>query len=132
VAMGYAISSRTESGGVPDPHVNDSVFPRLLAVTKNEGFYNVSLAFTNVSYAEALQNILVNPNSPQDTNGDGVVAYMNGTALKQDAPIAYCLKKGDSLQIDLTVPCQELESKAEPYLCVIGDHFGCGIPLKLP
>ena len=124
------VLSPNESGGVLDPHVNDSVFPKVQGVTKNNGFYNISLAFINVTYAERLDNILVNPNCPETVKG--LVAYLNGTALDEGDPITCKLKSGDSMQINLTVPCTEFASGETLTLCVMGDHFGCGTSVVLP
>jgi hypothetical protein len=130
LVFGIVLSSRYESGGIPDPHANDSVLPKLQGVTKSNGYYNISLAFTNVTYRERLDNILVNPNSPEDVTG--LIAYLNGTALDAGAPITRFLESGDSLQINLTLPCTEFASGSEIYLCVMGDHFGCGESVVLP
>jgi hypothetical protein len=69
LVFGAVLSSRYESGGVPGPHASDSVLPTLQGVTKSNGYYNISLAFVNVTYQERLDNILVNPNSPNDVTG---------------------------------------------------------------
>jgi hypothetical protein len=130
LAMGYVISSRTESGGVPDPHANDSVLPQLQFVIKTNGVYNISLAFVNVTYRERLDNILLNPNSEEEVTG--LVAYLNGTALPSDAPITCSLNSGDSLRVDLTMPCTEFASGEELYLCIMGDCFMAGKTIKLP
>lgn len=129
LVFGYVLF-RQESGGVVDPHSNDSVFPRVQGVTKSNGYYNISLAFTNVTYPERLDNILVNPNSPVDVTG--LIAYLNGTALEAGAPITWSLESGDSLQINLTLPCTEFASGSEIYLCIMGDYFGCGESVVLP
>jgi hypothetical protein len=130
LVFGAILSSRYESGGVPDPHANDSVLPVVQGVSKSNGCYNISLAFVNVTYRERLDNILVNPNSPEDVTG--LVAYLNGTALDAGAPIACSLESGDSLQINLTLPCSEFASGSTIYLCAMGDHFGCGKSVVLP
>jgi len=124
------LTYRHESGGIPDVHANDNVLPKLQDVTMSDGFYNISLVFTNTTYAERLDNILINPNSPNDVVG--LVAYMNGTALIEGSPIACELEKGDSMQINLTLPSNEFASGETVYLSVIGDNFGCGIPVVLP
>jgi hypothetical protein len=118
------VLSRQESSEVVDPHANNSVLPSVQGVTKSNGYYNISLAFTNVTYRENLDNILVNPNSPEDVTG--LIAYLNGTALDAGAPITCSLESGDSLQIDLTLPCTEFASGSTINLCVMGTHFGCG------
>jgi hypothetical protein len=120
----------SESSGIPDPHANDSVLPKVEGITKNNGFYNISLAFINVTYAENLDNILINPNNSKATTG--LVAYMNGTALDESAPIACKLAGGDSMQINLTLPSNEFASGETVNLCVMGEGFGCGIPVVLP
>jgi len=119
-----------ESSGVPDAHANDSVLPKLQGVTKNNALYNISLAFINVTYAENLQNILINPNSSKDVTG--LVAYMNGTALAENSPITCKLESGDSMQINLTLPISEFATGETVNLCVMGDGFGSGIPIILP
>jgi hypothetical protein len=124
------LTPRNESSGVPDSHAKDSVLPKVQGVTKNNGFYNISLAFINVTYAENLDNILINPNNSKAITG--LVAYMNGTALDEGAPVACKLKSGDSMQINLTLPISEFASGETVNLCVMGDCFGCGIPIVLP
>ncbi len=130
LVFGALLTPRHESSGVPDPHANDSVFPKLQGVTKNNGLYNISLAFTNVTYPVKLDNVLINPNSSEDAAV--LVAYMNGTALDEGAPIACGLKRGDSMQINLTLPINKFASGETLHLCVMGDCFGCGIPVVLP
>lgn len=120
----------SESSGIPDPHANDSVLPKVEGVTKNDGFYNISLAFINVTYAENLENILINPNNSKAPIG--LVAYMNGTALDESAPIACKLEGGDSMQINITLPISEFASGETVNLCVMGEGFGCGLPIVLP
>ena len=130
LAFAAVLAPRYESSGVPDSHANDSVLPKVQGVTKNNGFYNISLAFINVTYAENLENILINPNSSKDATG--LVAYMNGTALDESTPIACKLESGDSMQINLTLPSSEFATGETVNLCVMGDCFGCGIPIVLP
>jgi hypothetical protein len=96
---------------------------------KNNGVYNISLAFVNVTYNERLDNILLNPNSEEEVTG--LVAYLNGTALPSGAPITCSLRSGDSLRVDLTVPCTEFASGEELYLCIMGDCFMSGKTVKL-
>lgn len=129
LVFGYALS-RHESRGLADPHANDSVFPKLQGVTKSNGFYNISLAFINVTYAERLDNILVNPYSSEAVTD--LTAYLNGMALDTGAPISYNLESGDSLQVNLTLPCAEFASGSTLALCVMGEHFGCGLSVVLP
>ena len=119
-----------ETSSVLDPHVSDSILPKLQGVTKNNGLYNISLAFINVTYAEILYNILINPNSSEDVTDS--VAYLNGTALDKGAPIACKLQSGDSMQINLTFPSNEFALGETVHLCIMGDCFGCGIPVVLP
>lgn len=128
--MGYVISIRTESGGVPDPHANDSVLPKLESVTAREGCYHISLAFTNVTYAENLENIIINPRSSKPVTG--LIAYLNGTALPEGAPVEHKFRSGDSLQVDLTLPQTEFDSGETIELCVMGDCFMSGQTVKLP
>ena len=130
LVFGVVLSSRHESSGVSDPYGNDSVLPVLQGVSKSNGYYNISLAFVNVTYPERLDNILVNPNNPEDVMG--LIGYLNGTALAFGAPITYALKSGDSLRVDLTLPCSEFASGSSIYLCVMGDCFGCGKSVVLP
>ena len=53
--------NHSQSGGFADSHSSD--FPTVQAATKNSGYYNVTLAFTNVTDPERLDNILINPQS---------------------------------------------------------------------
>jgi hypothetical protein len=125
-----AVLNYNESGGVVDPNSNDSVFPKVQSVTKSNGFYNIHLAFVNVTYPERLDNILINPHSSETITG--LIAYLNGTALDAGAPITCGLESGDSLEINLTFPCIEFASGSTITLCVLGDCFGCGTNVVLP
>ena len=104
--------------------------PSFQGVTKNDGYYNISLAFKNVTYAERLDNILINPNSQE--NVIGLTAYLNGTAVNAPDPVSCNLQKGDSLQVNLVFPCTNFASGTTIHLDVIGDNFGCGGSVVLP
>ncbi len=113
---------RPRSSGVPDSHIQD--FPNVEGVTKNNGYYNISLAFINVTDNETLENILINPQSSK-TVADSTF-YLNGTAISQQDPVSCSLKSGDSLQINLTLPVTEFASGSTITLQVMGNSFGCG------
>jgi hypothetical protein len=101
--------------------------PYVQVVTRSNGYYNISLAFSNVTDPIRLDNILVNPNGQEDFDP---TIYMNGTIMKR-YPLG-SLKRGDSLQVNLTLPCSEFASKSSLYLCIMGDSFGCGKEITLP
>ena len=92
---------RYESSGYVDSHPSD--LPYIQGVTKSNGYYNISLAFSDVSDLIRLDNILVNPNSQEDTTDPTI--YVNGTAVNT-YPLS-SLQSGDSLQVNLTLPCNE-------------------------
>jgi len=125
-----AVLAYNESDGVVDPHSNDSVFPKVESVTESNGFYNIHLAFVNVTYRERLDNILINPHSSETITG--LIAYLNGTALDAGAPVTCGLESGDSLEINLTFPCIEFASGSSITLCVLGDCFGGETSIVLP
>jgi hypothetical protein len=105
--------------------------PSLAGVSKNNGFYNISLAFSSVNYSRQLQNILINPNSQgtvADLNGN-----MNGTVVNAADPVfKYCLKGGDSLQVSLIFPSADFASGTTIDVQVLGDCFGSGGAILLP
>ena len=119
---------RSRSSGVPDSHSQD--LPNIEGVTKNNGYYNITLAFINVTDSETLDNILVNPQSSK-TMTDSTF-YLNGTAINQQEPVSCNLKSGDNLQINLTLPCTEFPSGSTINLEVTGNSFGCGKAVVLP
>lgn len=127
VSLGY-ILPRHVSYGQGDSHSAD--LPLVQEVTRNNGYYNISLAFSNVTDPIRLDNILVNPNS--DENIKDLTFYLNGTALNAGDPARCNLKSGDSLQVNLTLPCTECASGSKLYLCVIADCIGCGEEIVLP
>lgn len=126
VSLGF-ILSRHESYDQPDSHSAD--LPVIQEVTKNNGYYNISLAFSNVTDPIRLDNILVNPNS-EETIKD-LTFYLNDTALNAGDPARCNLKSGDSLEVNLTLPCSEYTSGSTLYLCVMGS-IGCGEEVVLP
>lgn len=114
-----------ESSGYVDPH--SSVIPSVQGVTKSNGYYNISLAFSNVSDPVRLDNILINPHSSGDAPNSTI--YVNGTAVNT-YPLS-SLNSGDSLQVNLTIPTAGYDSRTV-YLCIMGDCFGCGRTVALP
>ncbi len=120
------ILPHNESSGYDNSYSID--LPVLQSVTKSNGYYNISLGFSSVINSERLDNILVNPNSPETATD--VTIYVNGTAMNT-YPLSY-LKAGDSLQVNLTLPCTEYAPGSTISLCVMGDSFGCGIKAVLP
>jgi hypothetical protein len=121
-----SILPRQEYSGYGDSHSSD--LPYLQGVTKSYGYYNISLAFSNVTDSERLDNILVNPNSPETVTD--LTIYVNGT-IANKYPFSY-LQSGDSLQVNLTLLCTAYASGSTLYLCVMGDTFGCGREVVLP
>ncbi len=119
---------RPQVSAVPDSHSKD--LPTLLGVTKNNGYYNISLAFTNVTDSETLDNILINPQSSKTVTDS--TFYLNGTAINQQDPVGCNLKSGDSLQINLTLPCTDFPSGSTITLEVMGNCFGCSKAVVLP
>ncbi len=123
-----AYLNRTQTSGVPIPVSRD--FPVLGGATKNNDYYNISLAFANVTDNETLDNILINPQSSKTVTD--ATFYLNGTAVNQQDPVTCSLKSGDSLQISLTLSCSEFPSGSTIMLDVMGSCFGCGEALRLP
>ena len=117
-----------QSSGVPDSHSQD--LPNVAGVTKNNGYYNITLAFINVTDSETLDNILINPQSSKTVTDS--TFYLNGTAINQQDPVSCNLKSGDNLQINLTLPCTEFPSGSTITLEVMGNCFGCGKAVVLP
>jgi hypothetical protein len=105
--------------------------PSLVGVTKSNGNYNISFAFSSVNYSRQLQNILINPNS--QGNVAGLAGCINGTAVNATDPVfKYCLKSGDSLQVSLIFPCADFASGTTIDVQVLGDCFGSGGAILLP
>ena len=125
----FAALSQNESRG---SYVNSRTadFPHFQGVTKSDGYYNISLVFSNVTDPERLDNILINPQSPETVTN--LTAYLKGTAIDAASPISCNLKSGDGLQVDLTLPCIEYASGTTITLQVMDDVFGCGVPVVLP
>ena len=119
---------RHQVAGVPDSHSQD--LPNLEGVTKNNGYYNITLAFINVTDSENLDNILVNPQSSKTVIDS--TFYLNGTAINPQDPVSCNLNSGDSLQINLTLPCTEFPSGSTITLQVMGNSFGSGKAVVLP
>ena len=124
-AASLCILGRSELNGAAGSNYSD--FFIVQGVTKSNGYYNISLAFQNVTDPIRLDNILINPNSQEDFHP---TIYVNGT-IARAYPLG-SLKSGDSLQVNLTLPCSECASKSSLYLCVMGDSFGCGKEVTLP
>jgi hypothetical protein len=122
------ILNRHESYGQGDSHSSD--LPYVQGVTKSNGYYNISLAFSKVADPIRLDNILVNPHSEEPIKD--LTFYLNGTAVNVEDPARYSLKSGDSLQVNLTLPCTEFAAGSAVYLCVMGDSIGCGLEVVLP
>ncbi len=119
---------RPQVSGVPDSHSQD--LPILQGVTKNNGYYNITLAFTNVTDSETLNNILINPQISKTVTDS--TFYLNGTAINPQDPVSCNLNSGDSLQINLTLPCTEFPSGSTITLQVMGNSFGSGKTVVLP
>jgi hypothetical protein len=97
-------------------------------VTKNSEYYNISLAFSKVADPIRLDNILVNPNSREDVAKPTIC--INGTIVST-YPLGF-LQSGDSLQVNLFLPCTDYASGSSLHLWVTGDCFGCGKEVVLP
>jgi hypothetical protein len=120
--------TRPQSIGASDYRSQD--LPNFQDVTKNNGYYNITLAFNKVIDSEKLNNIVINPQSGKMVNDS--IFYLNGTAVSQQDPVSCNLKSGDSLQINLLLPCNEFPSGSTVNLEVIGNSFGCGKAVALP
>jgi hypothetical protein len=116
------------SNGVPDSHSQD--IPTVTGVTKKGSYYNITLAFTNVTDSETIENILINPQSSNAVTGS--TFYLNCTAVNPQNSVCCSLKCGDSLQINLTLPCTEFPSGSTINLEVTGNSFGYGKAVVLP
>ena len=126
----FAAISQHESHGGLFVNSRSSDYPYFQGVTKSNGYYNISLAFSNVTDSERLDNVLINPNS-QDNITD-LTFYLNGTTIDAPNPAAYNLKSGDSLQVNFTVPCSEFASGSTMLVYVVGDSFGWNTEIVLP
>lgn len=105
--------------------------PTLVGVTKSNGYYNISFAFSSVNYSRQLQNIVINPNNEEAVAG--LTGNINGTIVNGTNPVfSYCLKTGDSLQVSLTFPCADFISGTIIDVQVFGDCFGTGGTVSLP
>jgi len=119
--------NRNEYNGYADSH--SPGFPHVQGVTKSNGHYNISLAFSNVEYPVRLDNIIIiNPNNHEDTTTPTI--YVNGTVMNT-YPLSR-LNSGDSLQINLTVPTAKYDLGTTLNLYIMGDCFGCGKTIVLP
>jgi hypothetical protein len=107
--------------------VPSSEIPFVQGVTESNCYYNISLAFSNVTYSMRLDNVLIDPNTQENFTP---IFYVNGTVVNT-CPLCV-VEQGDSIQVNLAVPCSECVSKSSLYLCVMGDHFGCGGTVVLP
>jgi hypothetical protein len=116
-----------ESNGYADSHSSD--LPHFQGVTKSNGYYNISLAFSNVQDPIRIDNIIItNPNNHEDNINPTI--YVNGTIMTT-YPLS-CLNSGDSLQINLTIPTAKYKPGTTLNLYVMGDCFGCGKTVVLP
>jgi hypothetical protein len=125
VSLAFIFPHR-ESNGFGDSHSSD--LPYVQGVTKSNGYYNISLAFSNITDPVRLDNILINPNSQKDITN--LTIYLNGTTVNT-YPLRQ-MQSGDSLQISLKLPCNEYASGSTIYLYVMGDCIGCGEEVVLP
>lgn len=105
--------------------------PSLQGITKKDDYYNISLAFSNVTYNERLNGIVI-INSSNHENDINPTAYLNGTAVDATDPVSCNLQRGDSLQVNLVFPCANLDSGTTINIHVMGDIFGCGGSVVLP
>ena len=126
----FAAISQHESHGGSYVNSHSSDCPCFQGVTKSNGYYNISLAFSNVTDPERLDNILINPNSQE--NISDLTFYLNGTAVNAPNPATYNLNSGDSLEVNFTVPCAEFASGSTMSVYVVGDSFGWGTEVVLP
>jgi hypothetical protein len=120
--------NETRGGSYVNSHSSD--FPHFQGVTKSNGYYNISLAFSNVTDPERLDNILINPNSQE--NITDLTFYLNGTTVNAANPASYNLKSGDSLQVNFTVSSTEFTSGSTMLVYVMGDNFGWNTGVVLP
>jgi hypothetical protein len=68
---------------------------------------------------------MINPNS--DDAVAGLKGYINGTAVNGENPVfSSLINKGDSLQVNLLIPCTDFSSGTTINVQVLGDCFGCG------
>jgi hypothetical protein len=105
--------------------------PSLVGVAKSNGYYNLSFAFSSVNYTRQLQNFMINPNSNDVVVG--LKGYINGTALNGENPVfSSLINKGDSLQVDLLIPCADFPSGTTINVEVLGSGFGSGGSILLP
>jgi hypothetical protein len=128
--VSFAAINQNESHGESygDSHSLD--LPHFQGVTKSNEYYNISLAFSNVTDPERLDNILINPNSQE--NITDLTFHLNGTTVIPPNPASYNLESGDSLQVNITVPCNEFTSGSTMMIWVMGDHFGWNTGVVLP
>jgi hypothetical protein len=126
LSLAAILSPQQTYAHVPEPYSTTS--PCIQSVTKTNSYYNISIAFSNVTYAETVDNILVNPNSP--ANKTDPTIYLNGT-VANTYPLAN-LQRGDSLRVDVTVPCSEYAPDSTLYLNIICDCCGSGKYIQLP
>jgi len=119
--------NRNEYNGYADSH--SPGFPHVQGITKSNGYYNISTAFSNVQDPIRIDNIIIiNPNNHEDTTNPTI--YVNGTAVNM-YPLSR-LNSGGSLQVNLTVPTAKYDSGTTLNLYVMGDCFGCGKTIVLP
>ena len=105
--------------------------PALTAVTRSNGYYNLSFAFTSANYSRELQNIIINPRA--DTPIAGLMGYINGTIVNGPNPVfKYNLQANDSLYIDIMLPCTNFNPDTSIEVEVMGAHFLAGGRILLP
>jgi hypothetical protein len=105
--------------------------PSLVGVAKSDGYYNISFAFSSVNYTRQLQNFLINPNSNDVVVG--LKGYINGTAVNGENPVfSSLIDKGDSLQVNLLIPCADFSSGTTINVQVLGAGFGSSGKILLP
>jgi hypothetical protein len=105
--------------------------PSLAGVSKTNGYYIISLAFSSVNYSRQLQNTLINPNNQEVVAG--LTGDINGTSVNGTNPVfAYCLKSGDNLQVKAQFPCSAFVSGTTIWVEVMGDCFGTRVEILLP
>jgi hypothetical protein len=124
---GLANMNQPEFYGNIDAHSSD--LPYFQQVTKSNGYYNIALAFSNVADPISVDNIIVNPRSE---DAQDAVFYLNGTAVNASEPVRFNLKSGDSLQINITLPCTKYAQGSTVELWLTGNSIGYNREITLP
>ena len=76
------------------------------AMTKNNNLYNISITI-NASLPETINKLQLNENIT------GLTTYVNGTTVNTANPLQIKLNSGDSIEVNLTMPCDEYSSVNE-------------------